>query len=127
MFQSRSTEFDPGLAAIVDHLRAIESELGAIGRRAGRRVLRDGVARRSDIAEAIAPILDGIGDRVRQAGRLTANQAANVGSQAATFGGRVGNGVTQRVVGQTRQHPLAVLALALGIGVLIGAASRRSH
>ena len=36
MFQPRSSEFDPRVSAIVDHLRAIE-ELGAIGKIAGRR------------------------------------------------------------------------------------------
>ena len=32
MFQPRSSEFDPRVSAIVDHLRAIEKELGAIGK-----------------------------------------------------------------------------------------------
>ena len=37
MFQHRSTEFDPRISAIASHLRAIEKELGGIGRSASRR------------------------------------------------------------------------------------------
>ena len=36
MFQHRSTEFDPRVSAIACHLRAIEKELGGIGRSARR-------------------------------------------------------------------------------------------
>jgi hypothetical protein len=38
MFQHRSTEFDPRISAIASHLRAIEKELGGIGKSASRRV-----------------------------------------------------------------------------------------
>ena len=36
MFHHRSTEFDPRISAIAGHLRAIEKELGGIGRSASR-------------------------------------------------------------------------------------------
>jgi hypothetical protein len=37
MCHHRSTEFDPRISAIASHLRAIEKELGGIGKSASRR------------------------------------------------------------------------------------------
>src|SRR5580704_13388004 len=37
MFQHRASQFDPRVAAIAGHLRAIEKELGVLGKSAGRR------------------------------------------------------------------------------------------
>ena len=64
MFQPRSSAFsDPRLTAIVDHLRAIERELAAIGRKAGRRASTNASAAGDLIADTVGPILNDIADR----------------------------------------------------------------
>jgi hypothetical protein len=125
MFQHRSSEFDPRVSAIVDHLRAIEKELGAMGRSAGRSASANVTAAGNQIAEAIGPILNEIGDRFRRGQRWTADEAATVGNEAVRIGARVGNDALARIAGQAKQRPLFTLAVAVGIGVLIGFATRR--
>jgi len=125
MFQPRSKDFlDPRITAIVDHLRAIQDELGDIGKSAGRRGSANAAAAGNQIADALAPILSDLADRFRQGQRAALNQAASAKKEAIRTGARVGNDALDRVVEQTKQQPLLTVAVALGIGVLIGAASR---
>jgi len=60
MFHHRSTEFDPRLSAIAGHLRAIEKELGGIGRNASRNASASASTAGNQITEAIWPILNDI-------------------------------------------------------------------
>lgn len=126
MFQPRSTEFDPRVSAIVDHLRAIQSELNDIGKRAGRRGAAGAAAAGNQIADTIGPILGDIADRFRRSQRAAVDEAVTLGSEAVRIGSRVGNDALGRVASQARQRPLLVLVVAIGVGVLIGAASRRA-
>ena len=63
MFHRRSTEFDPRISAIAGHLRAIEKELGALGKSGGRRAAASASVVGNQIADAIGPILGEIVDR----------------------------------------------------------------
>ncbi|MGD0151261.1 MAG: hypothetical protein ABSB77_21995 [Xanthobacteraceae bacterium] len=76
MFAHRASDFDPRVAAIAGHLRAIESELGALGKSAGRR--------------------------------------------------RMGSDALGQIADQAKRRPLITLAVAIGVGVLIGAVVRRN-
>lgn len=126
MFQPRSTVFsDPRVTAIVDHLRAIERELADIGRKSGRRASANASTAGDQIAEAIGPILDDLIDRVRRGRRAAAEGAANLGNEAVRMGARAGRDALGRIAGQTRQRPLLTLAVAIGVGILIGTAARR--
>ena len=64
MFHHRSTDFDTRIGSITGHLRAIEKELGGIGRIAGRGVSAGAAATGGHIADAIGPILSEIVDRL---------------------------------------------------------------
>ena len=97
MFHHRSTEFDPRVSAIAGHLRAIEKELVGIGRSAGRNASASASTAGNQITEAIWPILNDIVDRF---------------------------GRGQRAAVKTR--PFAAFAVAIGVGILIGVAVRRS-
>jgi ElaB/YqjD/DUF883 family membrane-anchored ribosome-binding protein len=97
MFHHRSTEFDPRVSAIAGHLRAIEKELVGIGRSAGRNASASASTAGNQIAETIWPILNDIVDRF---------------------------GRGQRAAVKTR--PFAAFAVAIGVGILIGVAVRRS-
>jgi len=129
MFQHRSTAFDPRLSAIVNQLRAIErqieKQLDCIGRDASGRAAATASSAGSQFAEAITPILNDLLDRFRRGHRLAADEAASMGNKAARIGAQVGTDAVQRVAPQARNQPLLTLAVAVGVGVLIGLAARR--
>jgi ElaB/YqjD/DUF883 family membrane-anchored ribosome-binding protein len=122
MFQPRSSEFEPSVAAIVDHLRAIEKELGKLGRKAGRHAVGNASAAGDQIADAITPILSDLADGFRRGRRAAVGGAAKLGDEAT----RISSAAARRAADQVAQRPLLTLALVIGIGVAIGAAARRS-
>jgi hypothetical protein len=125
MFQPRQSQFDPRVAAIAGHLRAIERELGAIGKTAGRRASSGVSVAGNQIVEAIWPILNEIGDSLRRGQRVAVDEAASFGNDAVKFGARMGNDALSQIADQARRRPLFTLAVAIGVGVLIGAVVRR--
>jgi len=127
MFQPRSKDFlDPRVTAIVNHLRAIQDELAEMGRSAGRRGSASAAAAGNQIADALAPVLNDIVDRFWHGQRAAVDQAANLGNEAVKVSARVGSDALARIAKQTKQQPLLTLAVAIGVGILIGAASRRT-
>jgi len=125
MFQHRASQFDPRVAAIAGHLRAIEKELGVLGKNAGRRASSGVSAAGNQIVEAIWPILNEIGDSLRRGQRVAVDEAASFGNDAVKFGARMGNDALGQIADQARRRPLVTLAVAIGVGVLIGAVVRR--
>jgi hypothetical protein len=125
MFLNRLNARDRRISSIEGHLRAIEREMGAMGLRAGRRASDRASAAGSQISDAIGPILSEIAAQFRSGRRLAADEAANFGNEAYKVGARVGNDALQRITAETEQRPLAMLAVAIGIGVLIGIIGRR--
>ena len=129
MFHHRSTEFDPRISAIASHLRAIEKELGGIGKSASRRASAGASAAECQIADAIGPILNEINeivDRLGRGQRVAVDQALSFGNEAINVGARVGNDALERIATQAKNRPMATLAVAIGVGLLIGFAVRRS-
>jgi ElaB/YqjD/DUF883 family membrane-anchored ribosome-binding protein len=126
MFQHRRSDFDPRVSAIVEHLRAIEGELGSLGKNAGRHASASASAAGRQIADVIGPILSEIGDRFRRSQRVAVDEAASFGNEAVKIGARVGNDALTRIADQAKHRPLVTLAVAIGVGVLIGFAGRRS-
>lgn len=124
MFQPRSSEFDPRVSAIVDHLRAIEEELGAVRKIAGRRASSGVSAAAGQIVDAISPILNDLTDRFRRGHRAMADEASSFGTEAVQAGARAGNVAFDRLVDRAKQQPLVTVAVAVAIGILIGFASR---
>jgi len=126
MFQPRSSNFsDPRVTAIVDHLQAIERELAVIGRKAGRQASANASAASDLIADTVGPILNDIADRFWRGQRAATEGAADLGGRAVRMGGRMGSDTLDRIASQAKQRPLLTLAVAIGVGVLIGAAGRR--
>jgi ElaB/YqjD/DUF883 family membrane-anchored ribosome-binding protein len=127
MFQPRSRDFsDPRVTAIVDHLRAIQRELGEISQNSGRRASANIAAAGDQIADAVGPILSDIVNRFRRGQRAAVDGAANLGDEAVRIGSRLGNDAVARLADQTKQRPFLTLAVAIGVGILIGAAGRRN-
>ena len=126
MFGQTSTEFDPRVSAIAGHLRAIEKELGGIGRSASRRAFTSASVAGIQIADAIWPILNDIVDRFGRGQRAAADEAASLGSEAVKIGARVGKDALGRIATRAKNQPLAAIAVAIGVGILIGVAVRRN-
>jgi hypothetical protein len=125
MFHHRSAEFDPRISAIVGRLHAIEKELVGMGKSTGRRASASASVAGNQIADAIGPILREIADRFRRGQSLALEEAASFGNQAVKSGARVGKDALQRIATETKHRPLVILAVAIGVGVLIGIAGRR--
>jgi hypothetical protein len=126
MFHNRSTEFGPRVSAIAGHLRAIEKELGGIGRNASRNASASASAAGNQIAEAIWPILNDIVDRFGRGQRAAVDEAASLGNEAVKISARAGNEALGRIATQAKIRPFAAFAVAIGVGILIGVAVRRS-
>jgi ElaB/YqjD/DUF883 family membrane-anchored ribosome-binding protein len=124
MFQPRSNEFDPRVSAIVGHLRAIEKELGAIGRIAGRRAASGASATTNQLVDVIGPILKDLTDRFGRGQRAARDGATSLGTEAVQAGVRAGNDALDRLGDQAKHRPLVTMGVALGIGMLIGFATR---
>jgi ElaB/YqjD/DUF883 family membrane-anchored ribosome-binding protein len=130
MFHQRSSAFAPSISAIEGRLRALENELERVGRKAGGRASANVSAAGDHIGDAIASAVTEIVDRFRSGRRLAGDEAVRFGNEAAKFGAKVGNDALQRVVSEVEHRPLVTLAVAIGVGVLIGMAggiAQRRH
>jgi len=60
-------------------------------------------------------------DRFRQGRQVAGDQAGRLGNQALDLGAKYGNDAL-RITGEVEGRPLVTIGVALGIGILIGAA-----
>jgi ElaB/YqjD/DUF883 family membrane-anchored ribosome-binding protein len=73
------------------------------------------------VAETVASALSTIADRFRGKASSVSDQAGRMGNEAA----KLGNDALQRLSREVEHRPLVTLAVAVGVGILIGVASRR--
>jgi ElaB/YqjD/DUF883 family membrane-anchored ribosome-binding protein len=109
--------------------RAISSEVGEIERRLrlleksleriGARTSSDARVSASGLGEAIASALFGWADRFRQGANSLGDRSTAFGKDATRYGAAA----LSRVSDETGQRPLIALAVALGVGILIGMAA----
>jgi len=129
MFHQRSSAFDRNISALEGRLHALENEIEKLGRKAGRRASAGVSAAGDQIGDAIAAAVNEIVDRFRSGRRVAGDEAVRLGNEAAKFGAKVGNDALERVASEVEHRPLITLAVAIGIGILIGmvgAAKRRN-
>ena len=122
MFQQRASAFGPSVTVIQKHLGAVEKELERLGRAGGRRASAAAADAGEQIGDAISAILSDMIDRFRERGRAAGDGAARLSSRALDLGTGYGSGAVQRLSAETEERPLIMLGVAVGIGVLIGAA-----
>jgi ElaB/YqjD/DUF883 family membrane-anchored ribosome-binding protein len=122
MFQYRSSAFGPSVAAIQKHLGAVEKELETIGRIAGDRTSAAAATASDQIGDAISTILNEMVERFRQGRQAAGDQAGRLSNQALNLGAKYGSDALQRAASEVEERPLVTVAIALGIGILIGAA-----
>jgi len=121
MFHHRSSAFATNISALKGRLRALENELERIGRTAGRHTSTGMSAAGDQVGDAIASAMTEIADRFRGGRRLAGHEATRFGNEAVKFG----NDALHRIASEVEHRPLATLAVAVGIGILIGMAGRR--
>ena len=118
MFRHRSSAFATNASAIEGRLRALEDAFERIGRTAGQRTSAGMSAAGDHVGDAIASAVTEIVDRFRSGRRLAGNEAARFGNEAA----KVGNDALHRMASEVEHRPLVTLAVAVGVGILIGIA-----
>jgi ElaB/YqjD/DUF883 family membrane-anchored ribosome-binding protein len=113
--------------------RAISAEAGEIGRRLqalekslekiGARASTNGRDTAENLGDAIASALSGWVDRFRQGTGTVGDQSAALGKDAA----KLGAVALTRITDQAGRRPVFALAIAVGVGILIGIAMRNSR
>ena len=66
-----------------------------------------------------------VGDSFRRGQRVAVDEAASFGNEAVKRGAQMGSDALGQIADQARRRPLITLAVAIGVGVLIGAVARR--
>jgi ElaB/YqjD/DUF883 family membrane-anchored ribosome-binding protein len=118
MFHHRSSAFATNVSAIEGRLRALENELERIGQTAGRHTAAGMSAAGDHVGDAIVSAVTEIVDRFRSGRRLAGDEATRFGNKAAKFG----NDTLHRMANAVEHRPLVTLAVAVGVGILIGMA-----
>lgn len=116
MLHQRPSAFASNIAAIQDRLHDLEREIERVGRMAGQRT-SSGVSAAGHLGDAIASAVTDVIERFGGSRRL-AGDAARFGNEAARFG----KDAIGRLASEVEHRPLLIIAVAVGIGVLIGAA-----
>ncbi len=112
---SRSISAD--ITEIERRLRALEKQLERAGSRTSA-----GAAQAADrVGDAVASALSDIGDRFRDRTRSVSGEAHRLGNEAAKFG----NDALRRLADEVEHRPLLTLAVAAGVGFLVGLAAHR--
>jgi ElaB/YqjD/DUF883 family membrane-anchored ribosome-binding protein len=109
---ARATSPDAGDMA--RRVRALEERLKRVGN-------REPVAEQDSVGETIASALSGIADRFRGGANSMGDEAANLGSEVA----KLGNDAWRRLSKEVEHRPLVTLAVAVGVGILVGLVSHR--
>ena len=68
------------------------------------------------VGETVAAVLSSIADRFRGGANSLGDEAAKIGSEAA----KLGNDALHRLSKEAEHRPLVTLAVAVGVGILVG-------
>ncbi len=98
-------------------LRSLEQHL----ERAGSRTSARAVQTADHVGETVASMLSSIADRFRDGADSMSDEAAKIGTGAA----KLGQDALHRLSKEVAHRPLVTLAVAVGVGVLVGLASHR--
>ena len=99
----------PNVREIETRLRALEQQLERVSDRTSASTAE--VVER--VGAAITPVLSNIADRFRGGAHSMSDEAA-----------KLGNDALRRLSNEVEHRPLVTLAVAVGVGILVGLASR---
>ncbi|MGD0332139.1 MAG: hypothetical protein ABSA90_02655 [Xanthobacteraceae bacterium] len=118
---SGSARYSRAISANVEEidrrLRLLEQNLERIGARASTNARETA----EGLGDAIASALAGWTGRFRQGASTLSGQSASLGKDTA----RLGSAALRRLSDETEHRPLFALAVAVGVGVLIGLVIRK--
>ena len=115
MAKSRSaTATADEIAAIQDLMSDLEGRL----RRLQGSVKREASGATGDVSEFVTEALNDIAERVRAGAR-------NVGQQVTGEAAKLGTDTLKKITDEVEQRPLLVLAVAAGVGFLLGMLQHR--
>ena len=113
--------------------QSISSQAGEIGRRlqalekrlniAGARASTNARDAAENLGDTVASALSGWANRFRQGTSTVGDQSTAVGREAT----KLGTVAISRIADETGRRPLFALAVAVGVGILIGMAVRNSR
>lgn len=107
-----------GIDDVEQRLRALERRLERIG---GRSAV--GATQAADhVGDVIASTLSSVAEVLRGRANSMSNDVAKLGGEAAKLGDRA----LRRVADEVEHRPLITLAVAVGVGILVGLASYQS-
>jgi ElaB/YqjD/DUF883 family membrane-anchored ribosome-binding protein len=114
------SSYKRNVSNIGDHLRGIQTELNKIGNTASQQASHSASAGADQVRQligAISPVLEDLAGLFNQ----SQSHAADLSRKAL----RAGSDSATRVTSQTKEQPMLMLAVAFGIGILIGFSSKR--
>jgi ElaB/YqjD/DUF883 family membrane-anchored ribosome-binding protein len=109
------------LAEIERRLRTLEKRL----ERAGSRTASGAMQAADRMGDAIASALSDMSDRFRDGSRSVSGGALKLGNEAAKEAARFGNDALHRLANEVERRPLTALAIAAGVGLIVGLAAYR--
>jgi ElaB/YqjD/DUF883 family membrane-anchored ribosome-binding protein len=113
---SRAVSAD--IANVEQRLRALERRLEAIGSRSAA-----GATQAVDhVGEVIGSTVSSVAEALRGRAGSMGNDVAKLGGEAAKLGDRA----LRRLADEVEHRPLITLAVAVGVGILVGLASYQS-
>ncbi len=118
------SSFERSASNIAEHLRGIQGELAKIGGQASQQAANGASAGVDQVKELIAevsPVLEDLAGLFGRGQRYAADRAADMGRRTLDKS----SDAAQRVIAQTKDQPGFMLAVALGIGILIGLSTQR--
>ncbi len=118
------SSYERSASNIAEHLRGIQGELAKIGSQSSQQAANGaaaGVDQVKEIVAAVSPVLEDLAGLLGRGQRYAADRAADMGSKALDKG----SDAAQRMIAQTREQPGFMLAVALGVGILIGLSTQR--
>jgi ElaB/YqjD/DUF883 family membrane-anchored ribosome-binding protein len=113
---SRAISADIG--EINRRLRALESRL----ERTGGRTAASATQAADRVGDTLASAFNTVADRLRHGAVSMSDDATRIGDEAA----RLGNTALRRLADEVEHRPLVTLAVAVGVGILVGLASSQS-
>ncbi len=120
------SSYERSASNIAEHLRGIQGELAkiGIGTQSSQQAANGaaaGVDQVKEIIAAVSPVLEDLAGLLGRGQRYAADRAADMGSRAWDKS----SDAAQRMIAQTREQPGFMLAVALGVGILIGLSTQR--
>jgi ElaB/YqjD/DUF883 family membrane-anchored ribosome-binding protein len=106
--------------AMLPNVREIERRLRLLEKQLGDSTSASAAEVAERAGAVIAPVLNRIADRFRGGAHSISDEAAKLGNEVA----KLGNDALRRLSNEVEHRPLVTLAVAVGVGILVGLASR---